>query len=89
MVRRRENTAREQFAILVAGRDHVLFGSFVHRQHILILVDDGIADDEHPVIAHAIDQVQKFVEAAVLPQCIEVLADMRFKDVEMPVDQLG
>ena len=89
VIGRREHAAGKQFAILVAGRDHVLLRSLVHRQDVLILVDDGIADHKHAVIAHAVDQLQKLVEAAILPQRIEVLADMRLEDVEMAIDQLG
>ena len=53
----------------------------------MIFVDDGIADHEHAVIADAVDQLQKFVETAILAQRIEMLADMRFEDVEVAVDQ--
>ena len=72
-----------------SGRDHVLLGRLVHRQDVLVLVDDGVADDEHAVVGNALDQVDELVEAAVLAQRVEMLADMRLEHVEMAIDQLG
>ena len=58
-------------------------------KHILVLVDDGVADDQHAIVGHALDQIAELVQAAVLPQRVEMLANMRFEDVEVAVDQLG
>src|SRR5580704_11994106 len=79
----------KQFAILIACRDHVLLRSLVHRQDVLVLVDDGIADDEDTVIGNALDQVAELLEAAVLAERVEMLADMRLEHVEVAVDQLA
>ena len=61
----------------------------MHRQDVLVLVDDGVADDENTVIGDALDQLAELVEAAVLAQRVEMLADMRLEDVEVAVDQLA
>src|ERR1700684_2726470 len=89
MISRRKDTSGEQLAILITGRDHVLLRSFVHRQHVLILVDDGIADDEHTIIGNAVDKITYFLKPAVFAQRVEVFADVRLENVEMTIDQLG
>ena len=90
MIGRCENASGKQFAILVAGRDHVFLWSLVHRQDVLVFVDDGIADhaerDNHAT--RSINS-QKFIETAILAQRIEMFADMRLKNIEVAVDQFG
>ena len=56
--------------------------------HILILIDDGIADDKHAVIRDAVDEIANFRKPAVFAQRVEVFADVRLKNVEMTIDQL-
>ena len=63
VIGRRKNAAGEQFAILIARRDHVLLRRLVHRQDILVLVDDGVADDEHAVVRDALDQFAELIRA--------------------------
>ena len=84
-----EDAAGEQFTILIAGRDHVFLGRLVHWQDVLVLVDDGVTDDENMVVGDALDQLAELVEAAVLAHRVEMLTDMRLEDVEVEVDQFA
>ena len=73
MIGGRKYAAGEQLAILITRRDHVLLGRLVHRQHVLVLVDNGVADDEHAVVRNGFDQLAYLVRArhsgAALSRC--------------------
>ena len=90
VIGRREYAAGKQFAILVAGRDHVFLGRLAHRQDVLILVDDGVADEQHAIVATLLDQLAATrSRPPFCAQRVEVLADMRLEHVEVAIDQLG
>src|SRR5262249_57649282 len=86
---RRKNAAGEQLGVLIAGRDDVFLGRLRHRQDVLVLVDDGVADYQHAVVLDLLDQVEEVEETAVVAQVRQVVADVRLGGVEMPIEQLG
>ena len=61
----------------------------MHWQDVLVLVNDGVADDENTVVGDTLDKLAELVEAAVLAQRVEMLADMRLEDIEVAVNQLA
>src|ERR1700716_2051429 len=84
-----ENTAGEYFVVLIARRDDVFLGRLTHRNHILILIDDGVADKNNAVVLYLLDEAKNRIEAAITAKSRQMVTDVRFENIEVPVDQLG
>ena len=84
-----KHAAGEHLAILVAGGDDVLLGRFPHRQNVLVLVDDRVADEHDPVVADRARAARTSRRGRRRRAAVEVVADVRLVNVEVPVDQLG
>src|SRR5438874_2230310 len=63
-----EHAAGKDLAVLITRRDDVFLGRLSYRQHILILVDNRIADQDDAVISYRLDGPQNFIETAVFTQ---------------------
>src|SRR5260370_8432066 len=89
MIRGRKDTPREYLFVLIPCRDDVFLGRFAHRNDVLILVDDGVADQHDTIVANRLDGIEDCAEATIVAQFAQMIADMRLEDVEVPVDQMG
>ena len=89
MVSRGEYAPGKYFAVLITRGDDVFLGRFTHRNHVLILVDDGVTDEYDAIIPYLFDKFESRIEAAVVAKSGEMVTNVLFKKVEVPIDQLG
>src|SRR5882757_3149861 len=89
MIRGRKDTPREYLFVLIPRRDDVFLGRFAHRNHVLVFIDDGVADQHDTIVTDRLDGIEDRAEAAIVAQFAQMIADMRLEDVEVPVDQMG
>src|ERR1700730_7633559 len=84
-----ENAPGEYLIVLVARRDDVFLGRLTHRNDVLIFIDDGVADEDDAVVLYLFDKAEDRIEAAIIAKSRQMVADVRFENIEVPVDQLG
>jgi hypothetical protein len=87
VIGRGNDAAGKELAVPVLGGNKVLLGGFSKGRHIVIFVDDGIADQKHLVIAHAFDHAEQLVGDVALALQLQIAPQLGVVDIEKAVEQ--
>ncbi len=84
-----EDAAREVLLPQVAGRDQQLLRGLLHRLHVVVLVDDRLADHQDLQVLQALEESDHLVRGVALAEIPEEVLGFLRIHVEVQVEQVA